>query len=289
MKLTAGMKLGRYEIPDGSGAGGTPPRQDKTFLRAAAALYTADALSYQESWAPVLRPHGKRLIESLPLDGCRRILDAGAGVGSLLPELAAAAPGATVVAADCSHGMLARAPAGYPRVTMDLGRCALAAECFDAAIAAFVLFHLADPRRGLRELRRVLRPGGALGTITWDGEPRFPAQLAWNEELNAHGAAPGDVLLNHEPLCSPEKMERLLHSAGYDGVRTWTVELAHRYGREGFLAMRTSRGSSRRRVESLLPEQRASFWRRVHERFARMRADDFVDRSLMIFATAVRP
>jgi SAM-dependent methyltransferase len=216
------------------------------------------------------------------------VLDAGTGVGSLLPALADAAPRATVFGIDFSPGMLRLAPAGFPLAVMDLERPALAAERFDVAIAAFMLFHLADPAEGVATLHRVLRPGGSLGTVTWDGEPRFPAQLAWSRALDEAGAPPGGTLLNHEPLSSRARVEALLKRAGFATLRTWTAPFEYDYGAEGFLRERMCRGTSRKRFAALSPQVRDALLERLRTRFAAMRPGDFVDRSEMIFAVATR-
>jgi demethylmenaquinone methyltransferase/2-methoxy-6-polyprenyl-1,4-benzoquinol methylase len=46
-------------------------------------------------------------------------------------------------------------------------------KTFDVVVSAFVLRNLADMRRGLGEMRRVLRPGGVLGILDF-GMPRLP-------------------------------------------------------------------------------------------------------------------
>ena len=44
----------------------------------------------------------------------------------------------------------------------DLTRLPYASGCFDAVVCGWVLEHLPDPRDGLRELARVMKPGGKL-------------------------------------------------------------------------------------------------------------------------------
>jgi len=258
------------------------------------ARYDADAAAYERLWAPILRPFGRALLEALPLAGARRILDLGAGTGTLLPLIRAMAPEATVIAADGSRGMLMRAPAAFPRMVGDACRLGLATESMDVAILAFMLFHLPDPPRALAEARRVLRPGGAIGTITWDGPPTFAAHLAWNQELDAHGATPaptdGDPT-DHRPVDSEAKVAGLLAGAGFARIRTWSVPFAHRFGREELLEKLTSMGTSALRLASLPPKERDSFLASARPRLHAMTGEDLVDRATLIHATAtaVRP
>jgi SAM-dependent methyltransferase len=100
--------------------------------------------------------------------GCKRILDAGCGNGRYSRFLLRHAdPDAVITGFDYSQQMLhrARKRLGSDRVGLaaaDLTRLPYADESFDAVVCGWVLEHLPDPRPGLSELRRVLRPGGKL-------------------------------------------------------------------------------------------------------------------------------
>jgi ubiquinone/menaquinone biosynthesis C-methylase UbiE len=100
--------------------------------------------------------------------GCKRILDAGCGNGRYSRFLLRHAdPDAVLTSFDLSLGMLQRARARLrsPRVThavADLTRLPYGDGTFDAVVCGWVLEHLPDPTPGLRELARVMRPGGKL-------------------------------------------------------------------------------------------------------------------------------
>src|SRR5436190_7843154 len=100
--------------------------------------------------------------------GCKRMLDAACGNGRYSKFLLKHAdPDALLTSFDLSPKMLLRAQARLknPRVThavADLTRLPYADGTFDAIVCGWVLEHLPDPLVGLRELARVLSPGGKL-------------------------------------------------------------------------------------------------------------------------------
>ena len=109
----------------------------------------------------MILPMGRRLIHSLPIAAAERVLDVGTGVGALIEDIRATAPRALVVGVDGAFGMLrvARANVAVPLVAMDARRLGFPAESFDAAVLAFVLFHLSDPVGGLAEIGARLATG----------------------------------------------------------------------------------------------------------------------------------
>lgn len=106
--------------------------------------------------------------EAFDVRGCKRILDAGCGNGRYTHFLLRRSdPDAFITGFDYSQGMLKRARerlAGSraTHVRADLTRLPYADRTFDAVVCGWVLEHLPDPRMGLRELARVLQPGGKL-------------------------------------------------------------------------------------------------------------------------------
>ncbi|HYP52303.1 MAG TPA: bifunctional demethylmenaquinone methyltransferase/2-methoxy-6-polyprenyl-1,4-benzoquinol methylase UbiE [Pyrinomonadaceae bacterium] len=100
-----------------------------------------------------------------------RVLDVACGTGDLALTLAAAGR-VEVVGVDFCRPMLEvaarKSAADSPQVTYvegDALRLPFAAEAFDVATIAFGLRNLSSVEGGLRELRRVLRPGGRLAVL----------------------------------------------------------------------------------------------------------------------------
>ena len=100
------------------------------------------------------------------------VLDLAAGTAVSTVELARS--GAWCVAADFSLGML-RAGAGrdVPKVAGDAMRLPFADDSFDAATISFGLRNVQDTGAGLREMARVVRPGGRLAVVEFS-TPVFP-------------------------------------------------------------------------------------------------------------------
>jgi demethylmenaquinone methyltransferase/2-methoxy-6-polyprenyl-1,4-benzoquinol methylase len=98
------------------------------------------------------------------------ILDLCGGTGDLAMAVARQAPGATVVCGDFSHPMLKLAAGKFARagaagcllVEADALALPLRAGSMDGITVGFGIRNLADLDAGLREILRVLRPGGRL-------------------------------------------------------------------------------------------------------------------------------
>jgi len=97
-----------------------------------------------------------------------RVLDAGCGTGRALPALrAAVGPSGVVLGADLTPAMLREAArAGRDRdgtlLLADVAALPLRPDALDAVFAAGLIAHLPDPAGNLREIARVVRPGGVL-------------------------------------------------------------------------------------------------------------------------------
>ncbi|MFF1408572.1 class I SAM-dependent methyltransferase [Streptomyces sp. NPDC058289] len=97
-----------------------------------------------------------------------RVLDAGCGTGRALTALrAAVGPSGTVLGADVTPQMLVAAheagrDAEGALLLADVARLPLRDGVLDAVFAAGLIAHLPDPGANLRELARVVRPGGRL-------------------------------------------------------------------------------------------------------------------------------
>jgi demethylmenaquinone methyltransferase/2-methoxy-6-polyprenyl-1,4-benzoquinol methylase len=98
-------------------------------------------------------------------------LDVGAGTGDIALEIANQAPGSRVVGIDPSEVMLEVGrskvkAAGFERdITLEVGDVLglrYDDHSFDGAITSFCIRNVTDRRRGLSEIRRVVRPGGKL-------------------------------------------------------------------------------------------------------------------------------
>jgi len=104
--------------------------------------------------------------------GCKNILDAGCGNGRYLRFILKRADAdALITGFDLSQRMLKRARRRIPnpRVSLasaELTRLPYPDASFDAVVCGWVLEHLPDPRPGLKEVSRVLVPGGKFLLMT---------------------------------------------------------------------------------------------------------------------------
>jgi SAM-dependent methyltransferase len=96
----------------------------------------------------------------------RRVLEVGPGRGELSERIAREL-GAEVVAIDQSPRMVELTRArGVEASVGDVQHLPFDGGSFDCTLAAWMLYHVPDLDRALRELRRVLRPAGRLVAVT---------------------------------------------------------------------------------------------------------------------------
>lgn len=256
-------------------------------VRALASRYSGDAEAYQELWAPELLPMARRLLAQLSPPG-PRLLDLGAGVGALYPDERAAAPDATIVLADRAEGMIRLAASETPRVLLDARDLPFAFDSFDSVMMTFVLFHVPEPLRVLKGIRRLLVPDGRLGLATW-GEQRSRAAIeAWVEELDQHGAEEDVTIANHDLMDNETKVRGLLESARLTVESIETVRSEHPVTLEEFVSLRTRIGPSARRLRSLDPVTRDACLQRAVARIKDMDPREFVDDVDAILSVARR-
>lgn len=139
------------------------------------------AADYEALWAEQLAPAQDALLQRAALAPGERVLDVACGTG-LVTLAAARAVGRAghALGVDLSERMVeaARARAlasGVEPVTfarMDAERLDLSEASIDVALCALGLMYLPEPEAALRELRRVLRPGGRLVAAVWGERAR---------------------------------------------------------------------------------------------------------------------
>jgi ubiquinone/menaquinone biosynthesis C-methylase UbiE len=139
------------------------------------------AADYEALWQAQLAAAQSALLAGAALAPGERVLDVACGTG-LVTFAAARAVGAAghVLGVDLSGQMVEAAQgraqargvsnAGFAR--MDAEQLALPDASVDVALCALGLMYVPDPLAALREMRRVLRPGGRVALAVWGERAR---------------------------------------------------------------------------------------------------------------------
>jgi demethylmenaquinone methyltransferase/2-methoxy-6-polyprenyl-1,4-benzoquinol methylase len=126
----------------------------------------------------------KAVLEAVDARPGDRVLDLAAGTGT--SSVPFAERGAVVVPCDFSLGMLAvgkRARPSLPFTAGDATQLPFADGTFDAVTISFGLRNVVDPLAGLREMRRVTRPGGRLVVCEFSHPTFAPFRTVYLEYL----------------------------------------------------------------------------------------------------------
>lgn len=265
--------------------------------------YDRYATAYRDWWGPVIAPSAVRLLESVgvPAGDSRRfdLLDVGTGTGALALGALRRWPGVQVTGIDPSSRMLELAAAGADDLGQEAARrlrllqgrfdrVPLPIGSVDVAISSFVIQLIPSRAAGLREIRRVLRPGGRFACVTWQAESNTfepdDAFLLALDELEI------DVPpLDHDarPYTSPQAAASELRRAGFGQVNARIEALEHRYTPETFLDV-LEHWIESDLFDSLEPKIRQRLRHMTLEKMRTIQPEAFVWRRPLISVAGVR-
>jgi ubiquinone/menaquinone biosynthesis C-methylase UbiE len=200
----------------------------------------AAATAYEDLHVPALfRQWAPRVVDAAQIRmGCR-VLDVACGTGVLAREAALRLGNEGLVAGlDVSPGMLAVAKRLAPTIEWREGAAEslpYEAESFDAVVSQFGMMFFQDRGTALREMMRVLAPGGRMAVAVWeslDNSEAYPREVALLERLAGQRAA--DALRAPFVLGDRAELNTLFEDAGVG-----SIEIATHRGTARFPSIRT--------------------------------------------------
>lgn len=137
--------------------------------------------SYEPAWQKQLAPAHDALLAQARFAPGERVLDVACGTGLVTFEAARrVGAGGSVAGIDISgemvlaaeHRARALAPGNVQFQRMDAELLVFADGSFDVVVCALGLMYMPEPEQALREMRRVLKPGGRLLLAVWGERAR---------------------------------------------------------------------------------------------------------------------
>jgi len=170
------------------------------------------------------------LLDRISLRPKEAVLDIACGTGVVIRLAASRAQGGRLVGLDLNSAMLSVARSAVQTGTpiewvegsaLDLP---FPAKSFGVVLCQLGLQFFPDRPLALREMRRVLRPGGRVGLSVYSAIERTPAAYAFVQALDEHLGPDASRTKRAEHIFpDPEEVKSLLREAGFHNVDVTTV------------------------------------------------------------------
>ena len=161
-----------------------------------------------------------------------RWLDVGCGTGALSQTILQAAAAAQVKGIDRSDGYINHAQEHVQdkRASFEVGDAQDLPDetaSYDAAVSGLVLNFIPQPERTVREMTRVVKPGGIAAAYVWDyaGKMQLMRHF-WNAAAALDSNAVDLDEGRRFPLCQPKPLTELFQSAGLRNVEVRAIDIA---------------------------------------------------------------
>lgn len=157
------------------------------------------------------------------------VLDVGCGPGSLTAALASRCGPAGVAAIDPSEPFVAACRERVPGVDVRVASgeaLPFGDRSFAGALSQLVLSFVRDPDRMMRELGRVVRPGGVVAACTFAADGFALVRAFWQAARRVDPGAPDDACL---PFRRMPELVALWERGGLRDVVTAVLEVEARY------------------------------------------------------------
>lgn len=161
----------------------------------------------------------------------QKALDVGSGPGALTAELVRRLGAEHVAAVEPAPQFVDAVRRRLPGVEVQVGQAEelpFPDRQFDAALAQLVLHFVSDADATVREMKRVVRPGGVVAACVWDfGGGMRMLRLFWDAALALDPNAPDEE--RTRPFGREGEIAGLFAAAGLEAIESGSLEVAAKY------------------------------------------------------------